>query len=197
MLKRKVQNWCAIRIPKKQNTTETTNSGWCAIFNVNEFYRKEFIQILDTQLSSLTDNVTVPLEMLLPLANSLQPWLNQIFDKSDCQLAINMLPVGLQSEASALEAEVTVFGNYCYQNKAGITTTEKPVIYTHQFRSLFPLTRKWYQLHHTVPITSASCERNFTKSKLIKTHTILHETREVIWIYDASMRKGHSRQHWP
>ncbi len=88
------------------------------MFNVNEFYRKEFIQILDTQLSSLTDNVTAPLEMLLPLANSLQPWLNQNFDKSDCQLAINMLPVGLQSEASALEAEVTVFGNYCYQNKA-------------------------------------------------------------------------------
>ncbi len=91
-----------------------------------------------------------------------------------------MLQVGLQSEASALEAEVTVFGNYCYQNKAGITTTEKAVVYANQFRSLFSLTEKCHQLLHTVPITSASCERSFTKSKLIKTHAILHETREVI-----------------
>ncbi|CAM1298252.1 Uncharacterised protein g2079 [Pycnogonum litorale] len=112
-----------------------------AMLNVNEFYRKEFIQILDTQLSSLTDNLRVPLEILLPLATLLQPPFNQNVDQSDCQLVINMLPVGLQSDASALEAEITVFRNHCYQNKSDITTTEKAAMYPVSSRVYFLLRR--------------------------------------------------------
>ena len=81
-----------------------------------------------------------------------------------------MLPTALQPDESALEAEISVFRSHCTENKPDeITSTESAANYARRIKGLFPLTERCYQLLLTVPITSASSERSFSKLKLIKT----------------------------
>ena len=81
-----------------------------------------------------------------------------------------MLPTALQPDESALEAEISVFQNHCSENKPDeITSTESRANYARKFKGLFPLTERCYQPLLTVPITSASSERSFSKLRLIKT----------------------------
>ncbi len=141
-----------------------------ALLDFNEYYRKEFNLILDMQISSLTENIKVPLEILTPAVRILQPPFKGEMELEDFQRLINMLPIALQPDESALEAEISVFRSHCTENKPDeITSTESAANYARRIKGLFPLTERCYQLLLTVPITSASSERSFSKLKLIET----------------------------
>eukprot|EP00794_Sanderia_malayensis_P016281 gene16281-17919_t len=82
-------------IPRRQPNRPDERPENAALFNPSEYYCKEFVQILDVQISSLTDNLRVPLDILPVVVNLLEPSFLQKIDQKDCQLVINMLPEGL------------------------------------------------------------------------------------------------------
>ena len=153
------------RIPARIDETPEN----AASIDFNEYYRKECILVLDMQISSLTENVKVPLGILTPAVRILQPPFEGKIEMEDCQRLINMLPAALQPDDSALEAEISIFRSHCAENKPEITSIKEAADYARRFKGLFPLTERCYQLLLTVPITSASSERSFSKLKLIKT----------------------------
>ena len=113
----------------------------------------------------------MPLEILTPAVRILQAPFKGEMELEDLQRLINMLPTALQPDESALEAEISVFRSHCTKNKPDEITssTESAANYARRFKGLFPLTERCYQLLLTVPITSASSDRSFSKLKLIKT----------------------------
>ena len=136
---------------------------------LEDFYRKEFIQVLDVQTEALTDNVEAACDILAPAINLLLPPFHNDLKEEDVGSLVKMLPRPLQPDNDVLCAELTLFRNHCRENKLEIETIAEAARLAMKFGSIFPLTNRCYRLILTAPITSASSERSFSKLKLIKT----------------------------
>ena len=76
---------------------------------LEDFYRKEFIQVLDVQTQALTDNVEAACDILAPAINLLLPPFDNEPKEEDVDSLIKMLPRSLQPDNDVLCAELTLF----------------------------------------------------------------------------------------
>jgi hypothetical protein len=141
--------------------------------NLEDFDRKEFIQVLDVQKQAHTDNVEAACDILAPAINLLLPPFDNDPKEEDVDSLVKMLPRSLQPDNDVLCAELTLFRNHCRENKLEFETIVEAARLAMKFESIFPLTNRCYRLILTAPITSASSERSFSKLKLIKTVMLL------------------------
>ena len=150
-----------------------------AHLDLNEYYRKEFIQILDYQITALSDNVKVAFDIIAPCISLLLPPYKEDPKEEDIESLIGLLPLSLQPDTEILDVELTMFKEHCNVNMPDIKTLMDAAGYANERRIIFPLTSRCFQLLLTAPITSASSERSFSKLKLIKTaiRSVMKERR--------------------
>ena len=122
--------------------------------NLEDFYRKEFIQVLDIQTQALTDNVEAACDIRVPAINLLLPPFDNDPKEEDVDSLVKMLPHSLQPENDVLCAELTLFRNHCRENKLEIEKIAEAAHLAMKFESIFPLTNRCYRLILTAPITS-------------------------------------------
>jgi hypothetical protein len=84
------------------------------------FYRKEFIQVLDVQIHNLTANVKAACDILTPAINLLLPPFNKEPEPEELEALVKMLPETLQPDVSALNVELTMFRHHCQANKPDV-----------------------------------------------------------------------------
>ncbi len=140
-----------------------------ATLTFKNFYRKEFIQVLDVQIQNLTANVKAAYDILTPAINLLLPPFNKEPEPEEFEALVKMLPETLKPDVSALNVELTMFRHHCQANKPDVKSLAEAAHCAKVLNSIFPLTSRCYHLILTAPITSASSERSFSKLKLIKT----------------------------
>ena len=73
---------------------------------LEDFYRKEFIQVLDVQTQALTDNVEATCDILAPAINLLLPSFDNDHKEEDVDSLVKMLPRSLQPNNDVLCADV-------------------------------------------------------------------------------------------
>jgi RNAse (barnase) inhibitor barstar len=76
---------------------------------LEDFYRKEFIQVLDVQTQALTDNIEATWDILAPEINPPLPSLDNDPKEEDVDSLVKMLPRSLQPNNDVLCAEMTLF----------------------------------------------------------------------------------------
>ena len=140
-----------------------------ATLTFKNFYRKEFIQVLDVQIQNLTANVKAACDILTPAINLLLPPFNKEPEPEEFEALVKMLPETLKPDVSALNVELTMFRHHCQANKPDVKSLAEAAHCAKVLNSIFPVTSRCYHLILTAPITSASSERSFSKLKLIKT----------------------------
>ena len=140
-----------------------------ATLTFKNFYRKEFIQVLDVQIQNLTANVKAACDILTPAINLLLPPFNKEPEPEEFEALVKMLPETLKPDVSALNVELTMFRHHCQANKPDVKSLAEAAHCAKVLNSIFPVTSRCYHLILTAPITSASSERSYSKLKLIKT----------------------------
>jgi hypothetical protein len=80
-----------------------------ATLTFRNFYRKEFIQVLDIQIQNLTANVKAACDILTPAINLLLPPFNKEPESEEFEVLVKMLPETLQPDVSVLNVELTMF----------------------------------------------------------------------------------------
>ena len=133
------------------------------------FYRKEFLQVLDAQISLLDDNLKVAFKIIEPAVSLLKPPYESEMVASDVASLTQLFPTSFKPDESSLEVELNVFRNNCSLSKPDITSIPDAFNYCLKYKNIFPLTLRCFKLTLTAPVTSASSERSFSKLKLIKT----------------------------
>ncbi|CAB3983432.1 zinc finger MYM-type 1-like [Paramuricea clavata] len=132
---------------------------------LQDFYRKEFVQVLDVQINALTDNVQVACDIVAPAIRLLLPPFNSDPKLEDVKSLTMMLPESIRPDNEVLCVELTLFRHHCQNNKGEITTIREAARFAMECESIFPLTSRCYRLILTAPITSAASERSFSKLK--------------------------------
>ena len=150
-----------------------------ARLDLNEYYRKEFIQILDYQITALSDDVKVAFDIISSCISLLLPPYKEDPKREDIESLTELLPLSLQPDTEVLNVELTMFRQHCDDNMPDIKTVEDAARCARERQTIFPLTSRCFQLLLTAPITSASSERSFSKLKLIKTaiRSVMRERR--------------------
>ena len=132
--------------------------------------RKEFIAVLDAQINALRANKEAVTNVLQPALTLLKPPYHDPVDIGQLKQFCNMFPVSIRPDEDTLEAELTTFRCHLLENYREIVTVRNTLEYLKPHsKTLFPLTRQCFKLLLTVPVTSASAERSFSKLKLVKT----------------------------
>ena len=154
------------KMPRRiDDRPETTAS-----LGLEDHYRKEFIAVLDAQINALRANkktVTNVLQLAIAL---LKPPYNDPVDIGQLKQFCNMFPVSIRLDEDALEAELTTFRCHLRENYREIVTVRSTLEYLKSHnKTFFPLIRQCFKLLLTVPVTSASAKRSFSKLKLVKT----------------------------
>lgn len=108
--------------------------------SLNDFYRKEFIQVLDVQTQALSDNVKGACDILAPAITLLLPPFTTDPKEKDVASLVKMLPKSLQPHIEVLCVELTLFRNHCRENKLEIGTIAESARLAMEFESIFPLT---------------------------------------------------------
>ena len=137
--------------------------------SLQDYYRKEFVQVLDVLTNALTDNVESACNILSPLIRLLLPPFTSDPKIEDVESLAQMLPKSMQPDIEVLCVELTLFQHHCQKNRAEIESIAEAARLAMEFGRIFPLTSRCYRLIQTAPITSAASERSFSKLKLIKT----------------------------
>ena len=165
--------------PRRQPRRIDEQPETVARLDLNEYYRKEFIQILDYQINALSDNVKVALDIIAPCISLLLPPYKEDPKRENMVSLTKLFPLSLQSDVDAVNVELTMFRQHCYDNMPDIKTVEDAARCVKEMQNIFPLTNRCFQLLLTAPITSASSERSFSKLKLIKTaiRSVMKERR--------------------
>ena len=146
---------------------------------LQDFYRKEFVQVLDVQINALTDNFQVACDILAPAIRLLLPPFDNEPTVDDVKSVVMMLPESIRPDNEVLCVELTLFRHHCQNNKVEIKTIREAARLAMEYESIFPLTSRCYRLIQTAPITSAASERSFSKLKLVKTamRSVMNEDR--------------------
>ena len=138
-------------------------------FEWTAFYRKEFLQVLDAQISSLNDNLRVAFKIMEPTIFLLKPPYESEMVARDLSSLAQLFPTSLKPDEGSLQVELDVFRNHVSISKPYTTTSLDAFAYCLQYRNIFPLTLRCLQLALTAPVTSAASERSFSKLKLVRT----------------------------
>jgi hypothetical protein len=77
--------------------------------DLNKYYRKEFIQILDHQISALSDNVKVAFNIIALCISLLLPPYKEDPKQEDIESLTELLPLSLQPDTEVLNVELTMF----------------------------------------------------------------------------------------
>lgn len=125
--------------------------------------------MLDTKISLLDYNLKVAFKIIEPAISLLKPPYASEMVANDVSSRIQLFPTSFRPDEGSLEAELSVFRNHCSMSKADITSIPDASNYCLQYKNIFPLTLRCFQLTLTAPVTSASSERSFSKLKRIKT----------------------------
>ena len=134
-----------------------------------DYYRKEFVEVLDVLTNALTDNVESPCDVLSPAIRLLLPPFTNDPKLEDVESLAQVLQKTMQPDVGVLCVELTLFRHHCQKNKDEIENISGAARLALEFESIFPLTSRCYRLIQTTPITSTANERSFSKLKLIKT----------------------------
>ena len=137
--------------------------------DLKDFDRKEFIQILDVQICTLSDNVKIACGILAPVIGVLLPPYDKDLKPGELASFVKMLSESLQPGEGVLNVELSTFRHHCQANKPDVKTIGEAARCAKELHCVFPLTSRCYHLILTAPITSASSESSFPKLKLIKT----------------------------
>ena len=130
------------------------------------FYKKEFLQVLDAQISLLDENLKVALKIIEPAISLLKPPYESEMVTRDVSLLTQLFPTSVKPDEGSLEVELNVFHNHCYISKPNIASIPDAFNYCLEYKNLFQLTLRCFKLILTAPVTSASSERSF--SNLLK-----------------------------
>lgn len=92
--------------------------------SLNEYYRKEFIQILDHQVAALSHNVKVAFDTVAPCISLLFPPSKEDPKQEGMDSLIELLPLLLQPNAEVLHVELTMFRQHRSDNMSDVKTLE-------------------------------------------------------------------------
>lgn len=146
------------------------HSETAAKLSLVNHYRKEFIAVLDAQINALKTNMEAITNIIEPAMTLLQPPYHGPVNIDQLEQLCNMFPLPMRPDIDALETELTTFRCHVLKNHLEIRSVNDALTYLKsKTESLFPLTRRCFRLLLTIPITSASAERSFSKLKLVKT----------------------------
>jgi hypothetical protein len=135
-----------------------------------DHYRKEFIAVLDVQICALKADTEVVTNILQPAITLLQPPYISPVDTTQLTRLVNMFPASVRPIEEVLETELTTFHCHLSENHKEIQSVNDALVFLKSLnKNLFPLTRRCFRFLLTVPITSATAERSFSKLKLVKT----------------------------
>lgn len=135
-----------------------------------DHYRKEFVAVLDAQINALKANLEAVTNILQPAMTLLQPPYDGPVDNTKLERFCSMFPVSMRPGEDAVETELTTFCCHLGKNYKEIRSVNDALVYLKsRSETLFPLTRRCFRLLLTVPVTSESAERSFSKLKLVKT----------------------------
>ena len=134
-----------------------------------DHYRKEFIAVLDEQIHALRANKEEVTNVLQPALTLFKPPYHDPVDIGQLKQFFNMFPVSIRPDEDALEVELKTFCCHLSKNCREIVTVRNKLEYLKSHgKTLLRLTRQHFKILLTVPVTSASAERSFSKLKLVK-----------------------------
>lgn len=138
--------------------------------NLTEHYRKEFLRVLDVQMSALEENLTAAFEIVEPAAQLLvPPYSSEIEDKRLISSIVSLFLDDCKPDEDSLLVELNIFCQHFKENRPEACLAQTASEYCKEFKSLFPLTERCFRLTLTAPITNSSNERSFSKLRSIKT----------------------------
>ena len=143
-------------------------------------YRKEFIAVLDAHINALNANLEAVTNILQPVMTLLQPPYNGPVDNTALNKLCDMFSVSVLPDADALDNELKTFRCHLEKNHEEIRSDNDVLLYLKsRSETLFPLTRRCFRLLLTVPVTTASAERSFSRLKLVKTvmRSVMNQVR--------------------
>ena len=87
---------------------------------LQDFYRKEVVQVLDVQINVLTENVQVACDTLAPTIRLFLPQFTSDRKPDDVKSFAMMLPESNRSDDDLLCVELTLFRHHCQNSKVEI-----------------------------------------------------------------------------
>ena len=140
-----------------------------AKLDIYQFYRKEFHEVVNVQITKLGDNIVVCLHAVEPIAKILQPPLQQPTLEDIFEMA-KLFPPAMDVDPYSFHAEFGNFVSYSELKNSKFSSLYDTAKFSSKFKSAFPLTNNAYRLLLTAPVTVAKDERSFSRLKLIKTY---------------------------
>jgi hypothetical protein len=95
--------------PRRQPRRIDEQTETEAHLDLNEYYRKEFVQILDHQITALSDNVKVAFDIISSCISLLLPPYKEDPKREDIESLTELLPLSLQPDTEVLNVELTMF----------------------------------------------------------------------------------------
>ena len=124
--------------PRRQPKRIDEQPETAARLDLNEYYPKEFIQILDYQINALSDNVKVVLDITAPCISLLFPPYKEDPTREDTVSLIELFPLALQSDVDVLNVELKMFRQHCYDDMPDIKTVEDAAHCVKERQNIFP-----------------------------------------------------------
>ena len=85
--------------------------------DLTTFYRKEFLQVLDAQISLLNDNLRVAFKSMEPTISLLKPPYESEIVARDISSLAQLFPTSLKPDEGSLQVELDVFRNHVSNSK--------------------------------------------------------------------------------
>ena len=111
--------------------------------SLQNYYRKEFVQVLDVLTNALTDNVESACDILPPLIRLL-PLFTSDPKIEDVESLAQILPKSMQPDMEVLCVELTLFQHHCQKNRAEIASIAEAARLAMEFGRIFLLTSRCY-----------------------------------------------------
>ncbi|KAF0748483.1 zinc finger MYM-type protein 1-like, partial [Aphis craccivora] len=153
-------------LPKKIDCNSSTQ----AIFNLQTFYRKEFKEVLDTLINESANNLRDCFKIVEPIFKILSIPIKSDIRTEDVEKACGLFPpsyeASLVTDYDAILCQINILRHKTEQEN----TLEKVLNVSESLKTLVPVANSLCRLSYTVPVTTASNERSFSKLKIIKNH---------------------------
>ena len=148
--------------PRRAPRRIDEQAGTAAVFSLQQFYRKQFREVLDSLTSRMGEHLAQCRKNRLPLLKCLKPPI----DGSCIRSAVSLFPPSHAPDTLALEAELEVLAQLLPVDVG--KDYNKVVELSEANKSTLPLANLAVRLMLTAPVTVASNERSFSKLKFVK-----------------------------
>jgi len=147
-----------------------SNSSSQVNFSLESFYRKEFIEVLDTLITLMSSNLKCCLTSVQPLYNILSIPINPLITTEDIKNAFTLFPPSSDmSKVSDFDGSLCEV-NILRQKTDDCKTLNEVIDISNKLKTVIPTANYLCRLAFTSPVSAASNERVFSVLKLIKNH---------------------------